>query len=71
METLQVRTRRCGQVKGVLDGDWAEWFEGLEVRAVGDTTVISGTPRHDGIRARLEDDRAALEARGQVDQQEL
>jgi|RhiMethySRZTD1v2_1073278.scaffolds.fasta_scaffold320019_4 hypothetical protein len=55
METLQVRTRRCGQVKGVLDGNWAEWFEGLEMRAVGDTTVISGTPRHDEIRARLEE----------------
>ena len=30
------------QVKGVLDAHWAEWFEGLELRAEGGTTVISG-----------------------------
>jgi hypothetical protein len=30
------------QVKGVLDAHWAEWFDGLDVRAEGDTTVISG-----------------------------
>ena len=30
------------RVKGVLDAHWAEWFEGLDLRAEGDTTVISG-----------------------------
>jgi hypothetical protein len=30
------------RVKGVLDAHWSAWFEGLELRAEGATTVISG-----------------------------
>jgi hypothetical protein len=30
------------RVKGVLDGRWAAWFEGLEVSSDGEETVISG-----------------------------
>lgn len=30
------------RVKGVLDGRWAAWFEGLQVSSDGEETVISG-----------------------------
>jgi hypothetical protein len=30
------------RVKGVLDAHWSAWFEGLELRTEGATTVISG-----------------------------
>ena len=30
------------RVKGVLDGHWTAWFEGLTVTAVSDQTIISG-----------------------------
>jgi hypothetical protein len=30
------------RVKGLLDAHWTDWFEGLGLRAEGDTTVISG-----------------------------
>ena len=30
------------QVKGVLDGRWTAWFEGLQVTSDGEETVISG-----------------------------
>jgi hypothetical protein len=31
------------RVKGILDGRWAAWFEGLQVTSDGDETVIAGT----------------------------
>ncbi len=30
------------RVAGVLDGRWAAWFDGLQVRAQGEETVICG-----------------------------
>ena len=30
------------RVAGVLDGRWAAWFDGLQVSAQGDQTVICG-----------------------------
>ena len=30
------------RVKGVLDGRWAAWFEGLQVSSDGEETVIAG-----------------------------
>jgi hypothetical protein len=30
------------RVKGVLDERWTGWFEGLQVRADGEETVIAG-----------------------------
>ena len=30
------------RVKGILDGRWAAWFEGLHVSSEGDETVIAG-----------------------------
>jgi hypothetical protein len=30
------------RVAGVLDSRWAAWFDGLEISAQGDQTVISG-----------------------------
>ena len=30
------------RVKGVLDGHWTAWFEGLTVTAVSNQTIISG-----------------------------
>jgi hypothetical protein len=31
------------RVEGVLDGRWAEWFEGLQVENQGGETILSGT----------------------------
>jgi hypothetical protein len=31
------------RVKGILDGRWTAWFEGLQVTSDGDETVIAGT----------------------------
>jgi hypothetical protein len=60
------------RVKGVLDAHWAEWFEGLGVRAEGDTTVISG-PLPDqaalhGVLAKVRDLGLPLLAVNTVDQ---
>ena len=30
------------RVKGILDWQWTDWFEGLEVSQDGDETVIAG-----------------------------
>src|SRR6516165_2027614 len=30
------------RVKGILDGRWAAWFEGLQVSSDGEETVIAG-----------------------------
>ena len=30
------------RVKGILDGRWAAWFEGLQVSGDGEETVIAG-----------------------------
>jgi len=30
------------RVKGILDGRWAAWFEGLQVTSHGEETVIAG-----------------------------
>jgi hypothetical protein len=47
------------RVKGLLDAHWTDWFEGLGLRAEGDTTVIAG-PVPDqaalhGVLARVRD----------------
>ncbi len=31
------------RVKGILDGRWTAWFEGLQVSSDGEDTVISGS----------------------------
>jgi hypothetical protein len=31
------------RVKGILDGRWTTWFEGLQVSSHGEDTVISGS----------------------------
>jgi hypothetical protein len=31
------------RVEGILADDWADWFAGLEVKSVGDETILSGT----------------------------
>jgi hypothetical protein len=31
------------RVKGLLDGRWNAWFEGLQVRSEGEETIISGS----------------------------
>jgi hypothetical protein len=31
------------RVKGILDGRWTAWFEGLQVSGDGEATVISGS----------------------------
>jgi hypothetical protein len=30
------------RVEGVLGGDWSAWFDGLEVKADGDHSVLTG-----------------------------
>jgi hypothetical protein len=30
------------RVKGILDGRWAAWFEGLQISSDGEETVIAG-----------------------------
>jgi hypothetical protein len=67
-----VRVRYEIQVKGVLDAHWAEWFEGLDLRAEGETTVISG-PLPDqaalhGVLAKVRDLGLQLLAVNTVDQ---
>ena len=31
------------RVEGILAEEWSDWFAGLEVRSVGDETILSGT----------------------------
>ena len=31
------------RVKGILDGRWTAWFEGLQVSSDGEDTIISGS----------------------------
>ena len=31
------------RVKGILDGRWTAWFEGLQVSSNGEDTIISGS----------------------------
>jgi hypothetical protein len=62
------------QIRGALDAHWAEWFEGLEVRAEDDTTVISG-PIPDqaalhGVLAKVRDLGLPLLAVNAVDQRQ-
>jgi hypothetical protein len=59
------------RVKGVLDAHWSAWFEGLELRAEGATTVISG-PIPDqaalhGVLAKVRDLGIPLLAVSQID----
>jgi hypothetical protein len=37
-----LNTRYEIRVKGILDGRWTAWFEGLRVSSDGEETVISG-----------------------------
>ena len=37
-----MNTRYEIRVKGILDGRWTAWFEGLRVSTDGEETVISG-----------------------------
>jgi hypothetical protein len=39
---MGVNSRYEFRVKGVLDGRWTAWFEGLQVTSDGEETVISG-----------------------------
>jgi hypothetical protein len=59
------------RVKGLLDADWSEWFEGLLVEAEGQDTLISG-PIPDqaalhGVLAKVRDLGVPLLSVSQVD----
>ena len=47
------------RVRGVLNGRWADWFEGLEVTTDGDETVLTGLlpdqPALHGVLDRVRD----------------
>ncbi len=47
------------RVEGVLDGQWADWFAGLQVTGDGTKTVISGLltdqPALHGVLAKIRD----------------
>jgi hypothetical protein len=39
---MSLNSRYEIRVKGILDGRWTAWFEGLQVSSDGEETVISG-----------------------------
>jgi hypothetical protein len=39
---MRLNARYEIRVKGVLDGRWTAWFEGLQVTSDGEETVIAG-----------------------------
>ena len=39
---MDLNSRYEIRVKGILDRQWAAWFEGLQVTSDGEETVISG-----------------------------
>ena len=39
---MSLNSRYEIRVKGILDGRWAAWFEGLQVSGDGEETVIAG-----------------------------
>ena len=41
--TRALNSRYEIRVKGILDGRWTAWFEGLQVSSDGEDTVISGS----------------------------
>jgi hypothetical protein len=47
------------RVDGVLDGRWADWFDGLQVSSDGTQTIISGLladqPALHGVLAKVRD----------------
>ena len=46
-------------IRGQIDDDWAEWFEGLEVQTTEEGTILQGTVTDQsalyGILAKLRD----------------